>query len=239
MFLYDKCWHCCCLSKEASVKFCTWLYLIFDILYMIHHLMFIKNGDFSVYVLFFITFIAILSLIFLLCGLKKGKISFLTQFNWIFGAYTIIIVFNCIAWCIIYGYMFKDSGNHDFIEEARQRIMKYNHNKNISDEEITKNIKFISISGIIIHCVIFFITIIYFFSTFYYIKSINQKSNEELESRKLECFKKVLKTIPNNNKNKSENNNNNNNNNNHNNNKGSNNNTYKNNSKDNGQILLV
>jgi len=97
MGLFDQCICCPCLSKEQSVKVCTYIMIAFTALSVIYSVITTGVGLGDV-----IQVGLIISLIFLLIGISNGKKSYLKQFDTVFGLLVVLESFS-IFYIIVVG----------------------------------------------------------------------------------------------------------------------------------------
>ncbi|ORX43915.1 hypothetical protein BCR36DRAFT_373568 [Piromyces finnis] len=180
MGFFDKCICCPCLSKEQSVKVCTYVFTALEILSFIIS---IGNGSFRQVISSLLSIAVIASFIYLLYAMKTGNPKYLNQIKLIFGIVLALEVLNFIIYIFAAIILFFKAGN---------RIVQLNYAGNDfknffkSSKELETEIRTYAALKIIGYLVGVFLVVNYYLSTINYINELLKTLEVENSARKEE-----------------------------------------------------
>jgi len=178
MVLCTKCWCCCCLTKDKSVRVCSYLFILYTLITAAINIL---TSGITASVIFSLAVyvIIIASLILLLIGIRTWNRPCLKQFILVFGVLTVIYFIGTVIIDIICIISYTNADSRKAIDIYRKKIKT-----NKSDETISTIIR-IGAIGLLVSCTLFFILLSHYYcTTRNYVKEIlteiGVKDNEEM-----------------------------------------------------------
>ncbi|ORX43899.1 hypothetical protein BCR36DRAFT_415267 [Piromyces finnis] len=181
MGFFNKCFCCCCLPEESSVKVCTWVFLIFEILFVI---LLKLNETFTL--LNVIDIVAIVVLILLIYGIKNKNKEYLSKYNITFGIFTtleiILLAYYIITIISVCLYDFDDEYLDSFIDDLANSDEPIIYTR----ENAKKLLLFSAICIILVISFLIFILVDYYFTTRHYVNKLIESIDNSDSNRKYE-----------------------------------------------------